>query len=45
MLWGAGPFPLAGLLVVWTIFYVKAVLREEEEAEGGEGCESGDEQY
>ncbi len=37
----AGPFPLAGLMAVWTIFYVKAVLREEEE--GDESCGSEDE--
>ena len=29
----AGPFPLAGLMAVWTIFYVKSVLKEEENAE------------
>ncbi|CZR60230.1 uncharacterized protein PAC_10126 [Phialocephala subalpina] len=35
----AGPFPVAGLLVVWTIFYVKAMLKEEqriEELEAGD---------
>lgn len=30
----AGPFPLAGLMAVWTIFYVKAMLKEE--AKSGE---------
>jgi hypothetical protein len=30
----AGPFPLAGLMAVWTIFYVKAMLVEE--TKGGE---------
>ncbi|KAE8444081.1 hypothetical protein EG329_000863 [Mollisiaceae sp. DMI_Dod_QoI] len=29
----AGPFPLVGLMAVWTIFYVKAMLREEETIE------------
>lgn len=29
----AGPFPLAGLMAVWTIFYVKSVLRMERKAE------------
>ncbi|KAG0650175.1 hypothetical protein D0Z07_2939 [Hyphodiscus hymeniophilus] len=28
----AGPFPLAGLLALWTIFYVKATLKEERKA-------------
>lgn len=27
----AGPFPLAGLLTIWTIFYVKSQLRKEKE--------------
>jgi hypothetical protein len=31
----AGPFPLAGLMAVWTIFYVKSVLKEEENDEEG----------
>jgi hypothetical protein len=35
----AGPFPLAGLMAVWTIFYVKAVLKEE----GDKSCEPVDE--
>jgi hypothetical protein len=30
----AGPFPLAGLLAVWTIFCVKSQLRREREIEG-----------
>ena len=30
----AGPFPLAGLMAVWTIFYVKSVLKEEETGSG-----------
>jgi len=25
----AGPFPLAGLMAIWTIFYVKSELRKE----------------
>lgn len=29
----AGPFPLAGLMVMWTIFYVKSVLKKERKAE------------
>lgn len=29
----AGPFPLAGLMAVWTIFYVKSCLQEEMEEE------------
>ncbi|KAL3426364.1 hypothetical protein PVAG01_03155 [Phlyctema vagabunda] len=29
----AGPFPLAGLMALWTIFYVRSSLREEEQAE------------
>lgn len=29
----AGPFPLAGLLALWTIYYVKAMLKEEEKIE------------
>jgi hypothetical protein len=35
----AGPFPVAGLLAVWTIFYVRGVLRVEgrEEERNGEG--------
>lgn len=28
----AGPFPLAGLMAVWTIYHVKAALRKEKEA-------------
>ncbi|KAF8856925.1 hypothetical protein BDZ45DRAFT_593625 [Acephala macrosclerotiorum] len=34
----AGPFPLAGLLAVWTIYYVKSMLKEEkvEEIEDGD---------
>jgi hypothetical protein len=32
----AGPFPVAGLLAVWTIFYVRGVLRVEGEGIGGE---------
>ncbi|TAQ86360.1 hypothetical protein B7494_g5316 [Chlorociboria aeruginascens] len=35
----AGPFPLAGLITVWTIFYVKSVLKKEREAK--EDDESG----
>jgi hypothetical protein len=31
----AGPFPLGGLMAVWTIFYVRFVLEEEENAEVG----------
>lgn len=31
----AGPFPLAGLLAVWTIFYVKYMLKEEAEEDDG----------
>ncbi|KUJ11465.1 uncharacterized protein LY89DRAFT_654090 [Mollisia scopiformis] len=31
----AGPFPIAGLMAVWTIYYVKAMLKAEKEAEGG----------
>lgn len=31
--WGA-PFPVVGLLVVWTMFYVKAMLGEERKVEG-----------
>lgn len=27
----AGPFPLGGLMALWTIYYVRSVLREEEE--------------
>ncbi|KAI9743902.1 MAG: hypothetical protein M1818_002636 [Claussenomyces sp. TS43310] len=30
----AGPFPLAGIMAVWTIFYVKSNLKEERNAEG-----------
>jgi hypothetical protein len=34
----AGPFPLAGTMAVWTIFYVKSVLRAEGKGEeGGDG--------
>ena len=29
----AGPFPLAGFLAVWTIFYVKSILKEERDTE------------
>lgn len=29
----AGPFPLAGLMALWTIFYVKSTLKEERMAE------------
>lgn len=29
----AGPFPLTGLLAVWTIFYVRTMLREEKKGE------------
>ena len=32
----AGPFPLAGLMAVWTIFYVKSVLKEEKDAKEGD---------
>jgi hypothetical protein len=36
----AGPFPLAGFMAVWTIFYVKSNLKEERDAkEGDESCE------
>jgi len=31
----AGPFPLAGLLALWTIYYVKACLREERKLDNG----------
>jgi hypothetical protein len=31
----AGPFPLAGLMAIWTIFYVKARLRDEGNAHEG----------
>jgi len=31
----AGPFPLAGGMAVWTIFYVKSCLREEREEDKG----------
>ncbi len=31
-----GPFPLAGLLTIWTIFYVKSTLREERLQEDNE---------
>lgn len=31
----AGPFPLAGLLAVWTVFYVKCMLKEEAEKPNG----------
>jgi hypothetical protein len=33
----AGPFPVAGLLAVWTIWYVRGVLRIEGKGEEGEG--------
>jgi hypothetical protein len=29
----AGPFPLAGLMAIWTIFYVKSELRKEKEGQ------------
>ena len=32
----AGPFPLAGLMAVWTIFYVKSALKEERAAKEGD---------
>jgi hypothetical protein len=32
----AGPFPLAGLMAVWTIFYVQSVLKKERSAEEGD---------
>jgi len=32
----AGPFPLAGFMAVWTIFYVKSILKEEENTEEGD---------
>ena len=35
----AGPFPLAGLMAVWTTYYVKAVLKEERKAAGDESGE------
>lgn len=31
----AGPFPLAGMLALWTIYYVKACLREEIKLDNG----------
>ncbi|KAK0101892.1 hypothetical protein ONS95_001297 [Cadophora gregata] len=31
----AGPFPFAGMLAAWTIYYVKSCLREEREMESG----------
>ena len=33
----AGPFPLAGLLAVWTIFYVRSSLKQERKVEQGDG--------
>ena len=40
----AGPFPVAGLMVVTTIFYVKSVLRlEGKEENGGDGRVADDE--
>jgi hypothetical protein len=36
----AGPFPLAGLIAIWTTFYVKSVLKEERKIEE-EGESSG----
>lgn len=38
----AGPFPLAGLVTVWTIYYVKSVLTEERKAEAEEEEEEGE---
>jgi len=41
----AGPFPLAGLMAIWTILYVRAVLKEEAVAEEENGdVENGEEQ-
>ncbi|KAH7385089.1 hypothetical protein BKA64DRAFT_712212 [Cadophora sp. MPI-SDFR-AT-0126] len=38
----AGPFPLAGLLAVWTIYYVKSCMRDERNMEsGGTGVQNG----
>jgi len=40
----AGPFPVAGVLAGWTIWYVKGVLRVEgREEEGGQGRNGGGE--
>ena len=36
----AGPFPLAGAMALWTIFYVKSCLREEKGAKEGDEGES-----
>lgn len=36
----AGPFPLAGLMAIWTISYVRASLQEERNHPGDEGRES-----
>ncbi|KAL5316980.1 hypothetical protein ACEPPN_016032 [Leptodophora sp. 'Broadleaf-Isolate-01'] len=39
----AGPFPLAGLLAVWTIYYVQSALREERklDVDGTSGASNG----
>jgi len=37
----AGPFPLGGLMAVWTIFYVRFVLEEEENVEVGKSQDGG----
>lgn len=39
----AGPFPLAGWMVLWTVFYVRESLREEEAGVAHEGTEESDE--
>ena len=41
----AGPFPLAGLMAVWTIFYVKSVLKEERDIKEGDESEPVNGQY
>jgi hypothetical protein len=35
----AGPFPIAGLMTVGTIYYVKSALRQERKEEGNESSE------
>jgi hypothetical protein len=40
----AGPFPLAGLMAVWTIFYVKAKLGEERAKEEEAGSDDGEDE-
>lgn len=39
----AGPFPLAGWMVLWTVFYVKESLEKEEIGEADERTDGGDE--